>query len=68
MGKRYLVSEETLITTTKTPFTRYQIRMARHDIKLNSSTTIMALTLTIVWQKLTTSIDLEKSGESKYDR
>ena len=38
-----------------------------HDIKLNSSTTSVALTPTIVLQNLTTSSH-RKSGESKYDR
>ena len=38
-----------------------------HDIKLNSSTTSVALTLTIVLQNLTTSSH-RKIGESKYDR
>ena len=37
------------------------------DIKLNSSTTSVALTLTIVLQSLTTSSH-RKSGETKYDR
>ena len=42
-----------------------------HDIKLNSSTTSVALTLTIVLavlQNLTTStVVIEKSGERKHD-
>ena len=38
-----------------------------HDIKLNSSTTGVALTLTTVLQNLTTGSH-RKSGESKYDR